>query len=56
MYNDERFLNEIERQWNEFKGNKKNVQQAKVFSSFLQKVIYYYTYYSNFAVKDSNWN
>lgn len=32
MYNDERFINKIERQWSEFKGNKKNVQQAKVFS------------------------
>lgn len=30
LYNDERLLNEIERQWSEMKSNKKNIQQTKV--------------------------
>jgi len=31
LFDDERLLNEIDRQWNEMKSNKKNVQQTKVF-------------------------
>jgi len=35
LFKDERLLDVIDRQWNENKSNKKNLQQTKVFSLFL---------------------